>query len=200
MINHCPICGSNNFSDFIETEMINVPYGMHGEVKKTLSKCLNCGEVSFFSERNNAENNKSALDALKRDSIKNMIDYLSDRSINMAYFERSLQLPQRTLMRWKKDGCSASSIALLRIVRTYPWVLKVADESFDELASKKELVNQAFQTFIEMKDENTVFSMKGIENGISFQIVQSDSRNFQMPTFAGSEKSGLVQYSISAPR
>lgn len=61
----------------------------------------------------------------------------------MAYIERALRLPQRTLARWKTGECSAPAIALLRLVRTYPWLLAVADDSFNVLSARQTLIVEA---------------------------------------------------------
>lgn len=69
---------------------------------------------------------------LLRTDIQN---YLNEQGYSNASMERSLGLPARTLERWKNDRTivpSAAALALMRIVRTYPWILKVADAPFDE--------------------------------------------------------------------
>jgi hypothetical protein len=173
---NCPVCGSSDISETEKTETIKMPYSHPVEIKKHLNKCNNCGEIGSFFDQKLSEDNKTIIETAKKESINGMIHFLSSASINMAYFERALQLPQRTLIRWKNDGCSAPSLALLRIVRTYPWILKVADENFDDIYSKKELAKQFVGLFLEAKNPLTSFSIEKNQNEIVAKIgVQANS-------------------------
>jgi hypothetical protein len=98
------------------------------------------------------QNESRVVDALEhavRDSARAMIDQLADRGITMAYFERALQLPQRTLARWKDGGCAAAGIAVLRLIRTYPWLLRVADHGFSEAASQGTLITEGAAAYVQ---------------------------------------------------
>lgn len=94
-----------------------------------------------FAQQNDARV-AEALERAVRDSARAIIDQLAERGISMAYFERALQLPQRTLARWKEGGSAAAGIALLRLVRTYPWLLRVADHGFSEASAQGTLITQ----------------------------------------------------------
>jgi hypothetical protein len=72
-----------------------------------------------------------------------MLEALATEGIKMSYLERALELPARTTTRWKSGEVSAATLALLRITRTYPWILEVADSHFDERVVKCRLVEEA---------------------------------------------------------
>ena len=57
--------------------------------------------------------------------------------------ERALELPSRTIARWKGGEVSAATLALLRITRTFPWILEVADAHFDQSVANYRLVAEA---------------------------------------------------------
>jgi len=117
-----------------------VVYGAPAEWEEKIYHCLVCDESGDFSGENDTIV-ESALEIAKKQSVVSMLDALCDGGIKMTYLERSLELPPKTVARWKNGGCSAASIALLRIIRTFPWLLEVADANYD----KKVALNFMFQ-------------------------------------------------------
>lgn len=114
-----------------------VPYAPATACEVEYAVCGSCGEEGDFAQANDAKLNLAVKEAAKA-SVAAMLDGLTSQGISMAYFERALQLPARTLTRWKSGDHSAASLALLRVIRTYPWILDVADEGFTEpIASVK---------------------------------------------------------------
>ena len=138
----CPACGSHDIRSEPATRAINLPSGKTEQVPIYQDTCLSCGEVGDFSDRNDALI-KAALKQAEVAAVENSIQFLSSLGLTMAYVERVLGLPQRTIMRWKAGEYSAAAIALLRIVRAYPWLLQVAENHFDERFSQKIVVEQA---------------------------------------------------------
>ncbi|MCP4353876.1 MAG: NUDIX hydrolase [Desulfobacterales bacterium] len=57
----------------------------------------------------------------------------------MASIERALELPQRTLTKWKNGRTkpSATVITLLKFLRIFPWLLEVAENKFDYSTAQK---------------------------------------------------------------
>ena len=51
---------------------------------------------------------------------------------SQACVERTLSLPMGTLNKQNRE-----SIALMRMIKAFPWLLKVADRQFDEVESKR---------------------------------------------------------------
>ncbi|MFA5698302.1 MAG: hypothetical protein WC954_01035 [Sphaerochaeta sp.] len=77
----------------------------------------------------------------------NILNDLNEMGYSNALMERILGLPARTLARWKNEQSinpSAAAIALMRIIRTYPWILVVADAKFDEEVALNTLIREYF--------------------------------------------------------
>ncbi len=143
----CPECDSDKIRVDWETDQISLPGGDKFDYEKEIHICENCGERGVFSRSIIKENHERYLAALQENnnrSLESITDYLSQHNLKMAFVERSLRLPQRTVSRWKSKGVSASGMALMRIIKTFPWILCVAEKDFDERFSKEELVRQAF--------------------------------------------------------
>lgn len=103
------------------------------------------------------QNDAVAAEAVKRaisDSARAIIDQLASRGVSMAHFERALRLPQRTLARWKTGEVSHHAVALLRLVRTFPWLLEVADQSFDDAIALQTLIAEAGKAVAEILAES----------------------------------------------
>ena len=139
---HCPVCGSDDVTKNSEQKSLTVPFGPTVNYSNIDFTCKSCGESGDFSYETD-RNISQAIAESQRVSVDSMISQVSSSGITMSYIERALDLPQRTITRWKATGCSSGSLALLRIVRTYPWILGVAERGFDEGFAKRTLVTQA---------------------------------------------------------
>lgn len=140
----CPACGSDQVDEHVEDRQLTFPYVGDLGFKEVVNHCAVCGTEGDF-----ARVNETAITAVeneaKRIGIENMLGYLNNDGHTMAYMERALDLPQRTMMRWKSGECSASSLALLRMVRTYPWLLKSAESKFDPIKSLQILCTEGIK-------------------------------------------------------
>jgi hypothetical protein len=87
-----------------------------------------------------------------KDEVQEIILRLNTENINMAQFERTFNLPKRTLARWKKGNCSAAGLSLLRIVNTYPWVMQLASSGYTPEAAQYLLVKNASSTITNALD------------------------------------------------
>jgi hypothetical protein len=138
----CPACGSDSIETTKSEHVFPIVYGSPAIFHEILETCLICGESGDFSGANDEEIDK-AIEVAKKKSIIDMLDALSHRDIKMSYMERALELPARTINRWKGGEFSATTLALLRIIRTYPWILEVADSHFEESVAERRLVEEA---------------------------------------------------------
>ncbi|NOU23583.1 MAG: hypothetical protein HOO93_17685 [Methyloglobulus sp.] len=138
----CPACGSDSVESTESINTIPVVYGNAAKFVEILNKCSVCGESGDFSGVNDEQIDK-ALEVAKKDSVNKMLDALSINGIKMSYMERALELPARTIARWKIGEVSAATLALLRIIRTFPWLLEVADERFDRTVANYKLMVEA---------------------------------------------------------
>lgn len=54
---------------------------------------------------------------------------------------------------------SAAAIALMRIIRTYPWVLAVADMQFDHAAARSILLESAANELVKIRSEHPEYEV-----------------------------------------
>lgn len=151
----CPACGSTDVSVHHDVQHLSLPYSNCISFNRETHRCNACGEEGDFYSVNDNELERVESIA-RRDSIERMLEFLAGKDLKMAYMERALDLPPRTMMRWKSGSCSNSSIALLRFIRTYPWLLGVAESKFDPLIAAKTAVHEGFQAFGQLLSANQV--------------------------------------------
>jgi hypothetical protein len=138
----CPACGSTDIETTIRKDSLQKFYDEPVEYEERIDCCLICKECGDFSGENESHI-IAAIEIAKKQILNKMVDDLSKIGIKMAYVERALNLPPRTINRWKGGESSAASVALLRTIRTYPWILEVADAGFDPYIAKQKLVESA---------------------------------------------------------
>ena len=144
----CSYCGKDSVSIEVKDMVLSEPYGGTATVKIKDKVCTHCGFVE-----NDDDNDlviQEGLTALKRTSMVKMIEALNSMGYTTAAMERALELPARTLARWKNEQSispSAAGVALMRIIRTFPWILAVADSQFDPEGARITLLQQIEHEF-----------------------------------------------------
>ena len=138
----CPICESSGVEVSKHKRVYSLPYASPFSIDFEEDHCPTCGESGDFYKRNDGEFEK-AEKAARLESINNMLEDLGRHGITMAYIERVLDLPKRTIARWKSGSDSATGVALLRMVRTCPWMLEIAKNRFSPSITAKVVLNQA---------------------------------------------------------
>lgn len=169
----CPICGENQFNKIESNHSLSDPFG--GEIHFVTHEleCLSCGEKGdFFNENESLILN--AQQELKSRAAKNIIDEFSNANINFSNIERSLSLPQRTLTKWRNESTkpSAAAVALLKFIKTFPWLLEVSDNQFAKENSQKIFLKTAFNQLINnLNFKESDFFNSGILTSSSTQIL-----------------------------
>lgn len=131
-----------------------MPYGPAIPYQNTVHVCSNCGSSVDYTKVFTKEYD-NALKKSEEESIPLMLDYLKGRGMGLSYIERVLGLSMRTLSRVKANGdTSTMGLALLRIIRTYPWILIAFDPmktegKFDPAWMKKTFLTHAFKEVTE---------------------------------------------------
>lgn len=147
----CSICGSKETKRIEREKFDKLTLGCKFRFKEVSYKCNNCEEEYYYSE----ETDKNYLEAEKKAKchfVKDSIECLSKMNISMAYLERVFELPIRTLTRWKNGDFSSSAIALLRLIVTYPWIIKVAEHKFERECAKNIVIKVGIHELTEMKN------------------------------------------------
>lgn len=89
--------------------------------------------------------------------LNELLDALHTLGHSDASIERSLDLPQRTLSRIRRtEHPSAATLALFRIIGTYPWVIDVAEEKFVSDEAQKIFIKAGVDAAFELKKNNLV--------------------------------------------
>jgi len=157
----CPVCGSENIKKSEKKTTITIEFGRDITIDEVICTCLDCNFDGDFAKEND-KIIEHALTEAKRDMSKFILEELSNNGISNTHFERTMGLPFRTLARWKKGNISASGYALLKIIKTYPWILSVADEKFNSTYAAKALIGAA----INIEHPQIVKSETTTTNGI----------------------------------
>jgi len=145
----CPVCGSDKLERVVQKESINGDMGKNMVVDIPHDKCNDCGfEGDFFGENEKAI--EKALSSLDKIYIEDTLNYFNENRINFAGIERAIGLPQRTLTKWKSGNSipTAAGIALLKFLRTFPWLIEVAENKYDYNISQKIFIGAALSMFL----------------------------------------------------
>ena len=127
----CPVCGADGIKKVPSLHDISEPYTSPKTVDIMLYQCDACGsEGDFSGDADYAI--EHALEESRLQSVQNIICDFQNKGFSMASIERALELPQRTLTKWNslRSKPTASGITLLRMIRTFPWLIEVAENGF----------------------------------------------------------------------
>lgn len=179
----CPICGSNKLECISSKETIRGDMGKEFITDRKYVRCTECGsEGDFFGE--NEETTEKALSKLNDIYINEALDFFNEKNISFAGIERAVGLPQRTLTKWK-NGIStptAAGIALLKYLRTFPWLIEVAEHKFDYDISQKIFMGIAFNIFVNsvrFMNESTI--QDGYSDTAGNLFLHIHAENLQLP-------------------
>jgi len=134
----CPICGSKEIIKKKKTIPISEPFIEQENIEIFENICYSCKSRGDFFNQNESLLEET-IKELKQKSVKRILEYFIGKKISMSSIERALEMPQRTLVKWKnnKSKTSSAGIALIRFIRLFPWLLEVAENKYDfEMAQK----------------------------------------------------------------
>ena len=146
----CPACGTEDIIERKTPHLINEAFGGGREIDIVEDRCKVCGTVGDFFSQNDALISE-AIDQCKSLAVKNILqDFLDRAATSMSSMERALELPQRTLTKWKNGQTkpSAAGRALLKMLRIFPWLLDVAENKFDYEKGQRIHINEAMRELV----------------------------------------------------
>lgn len=179
----CPACGSTEIKTEINNSVLPEYYGKDVFYKEHIDCCLVCGERGDFSGVNDSMIEK-ALEKSKKQIINSMLEDLLDAGIKMSYLERTLDLPTRTVSRWKSGESSAASVALLRAIHAFPWILDVADANFDKKYANMKVLNEAvriWHTELQPHVNNTAVGVVSSFQSLTFHAFVEINKSALVP-------------------
>ncbi|MBU0455732.1 MAG: hypothetical protein ABIH77_03700 [Pseudomonadota bacterium] len=156
--NTCPLCGSKELKKFKKQSSDRITLGEKFFFEEVYFKCLVCHEA-FDLLGETDRNYRIAEKKAQKKFVKKTIEELNKKNISMSFFERVFELPIRTLSRWKSGDFSFVSLALLRIVKTYPWLTDVAEHKFEEEFARDVLIQKVDHDVINTKAYNETSSI-----------------------------------------
>ncbi|MBU1568858.1 MAG: hypothetical protein KJ630_24940 [Proteobacteria bacterium] len=134
---HCPLCNSVDINTQIRLKNISEPFSGSDEVELVENICNTCGMAGDFLDINDKAIEEK-YELLKEKSAISILNDFSKHGLNYASMERALDLPQRTLAKWKSTGKpSAAGLTLLRFLRLFPWLIEVAEHRYEFQNSQK---------------------------------------------------------------
>jgi len=145
----CPACGSTDIIDEKKNILIREPFGGQNNIEIHENLCSTCGTRGDFFNQNEILIDE-AIKKLKQKSIENILNYFIDNKISMSSIERALEIPQRTLTKWKNktNVPSSAGISLMRFIKLFPWLLEVAENKYDYSKAQKLHINAAIQKLL----------------------------------------------------
>ncbi|MDP1677797.1 MAG: hypothetical protein Q8L88_13145 [Bacteroidota bacterium] len=151
----CPVCGS---SDLVKTQIAKVvadPFGGDRKIDIDEYLCNNCGADGDFFNQNDEKVN-TAICELRQDAVLNILQNFVDQKISFSGIERALDLPQRTLTKWKNNVVNPTStgVVLLKYLKLFPWLLDVAEMKFDYSTAQKIHIQNAMSQMLRYMEFN----------------------------------------------
>ena len=141
----CPVCNS-------EMKKVTYPYKVkigNGESESFLNsyECNSCGYD--IADKSNRKIISNTIANAQDECAYNILNEFKKDGKNFSEIERKFFLPSRTLSKWlnKKTKPSAAALALLRIIKAFPWMEKVADLDFDTPEAQKYVRNYYYTEF-----------------------------------------------------
>lgn len=142
----CPACGSKNISENKKTITIKEPFAGEESIEIIENVCKTCKSKGDFFDQNN-EMIEAKIKGLKQKSVENILKYFIKNKRSLTSIERALEIPFRTLAKWKNKitKTSAAGIALLRFIRLFPWLIDVAENKYDTKKAENIMLNNAIE-------------------------------------------------------
>ena len=159
----CSYCGSEDVDIREDQVEVSEPFADVNTVTVKMVVCNTCG----FAEDHESNDCvlQDALAVCKQSSMVHTLTYLNAQGYTNASMERTLGLPARTLARWKNEDIvpSAAALALMRFIRTFPWLLRVAEEEFNEEKAHEVFLSEG-QKEILKRNHQDMSDCKNIES------------------------------------
>jgi hypothetical protein len=134
----CPVCRGVDIETASELREYPLAFGEAARLDLVVNRCRSCGEIGDFLAVNDEPIENALAAAEGRLAAKN-IEYLADQGYTMASCERALSLAPRTMMRWKSGQISDAAGVLLKVLRTFPWIVNVARANFSRVVADEQL-------------------------------------------------------------
>ena len=79
----------------------------------------------------------------QKKEVAEIVLELNAQGKRTTYIERALRLPFGTINEWCSGHCDEVDLALLRVIKCYPFMIEVADNNFDGEFVSIAILNEA---------------------------------------------------------
>lgn len=175
----CSYCGSSSFQKRKEEQFEYEPYGDKELFQEEIWICEKCGEELNYT-LNFTDEYEKAQKRSEQSSIKNILDFFNKKNIKFKDIEDSLGLPVRTLSRWKSRlNYSAIGLTLLKIIRSYPWIIYVAARRFEKKYADAVFKESAMEKFNLV--ERNKSEIPEISNASAVSLIAVSENRYNVP-------------------
>jgi len=142
----CPVCGSEDIYEKKKKHRIKEPFAREEYIEIIENVCRTCESKGDFFD-NNDEIIEKKIKEFKQRSVENILEYFIKNKRSLTSIERALEIPFRTLAKWKNKitKTSAAGIALLRFIRLFPWLLEVAENKYNPQKAENIMLKNSMQ-------------------------------------------------------
>lgn len=172
-IKRCPECGSKAIIENKKNISIKEPFANEVNIEINENVCSLCGSQGDFFNQNETLIDET-IKNLKQKSIKNILNDFTNNKMSMSSIERALEMPQRTLTKWKNSTNypSSAGIALMRLIKLFPWLLEVAENKYNYIEAQKIHINTAIEELLHKRYSETEILSESInQNADSMEIL-----------------------------
>lgn len=125
----CPICSSSDFQLSEENKVFCTSVEIKFTALQRLFFCHSCGMEGDFSNENDSFFEKARQSAISRFVLK-LMQSLAEMGYSDAEVERALKLKARTVSKWRLGECSATDMALIIIIKKFPFLIEASSKEF----------------------------------------------------------------------
>lgn len=145
----CPICSKAKLKKVKKERKASIVSGDKFSYFENWGICSNCKFEGPLTS--NSKNYEKMRKLTTKQAVKRIVGLIHHRFSNLLYVERALGLPRRTMSKWKSLGeNSTSSLLLLKLIETFPFLVSVVENKFDRGFANKALKDAA--KFLEIPD------------------------------------------------
>ena len=183
----CPACSSSNLKRGTVKNRFTDNFGGSIEFDIIEYTCEDCESTGDFFKENDELLAKKAQE-LNEKAVLTILEYFANNHVSFASIERVLGLSQRTLTKWRNEVSAPTSagIALMKFLKTFPWLLDVADAKFEYSAAQKIHMEAFMKTLISqigvIKNETMTVNLSTTPNRISSALA-SATVMYNYPTY-----------------
>jgi len=128
----CYICGSDDVATEIAARSGQVPLGPEIFYRAVEDTCRNCGETGDFNRENDFRIEAAYLESGVR-FVRETLAWFESEGTSMVEIDRCLRMKIGTCGKWAQGkSITAEAVALMQILKTFPWLLNVADNDFSD--------------------------------------------------------------------